>query len=290
MSEINFDNFKCRCSAINKMLASSRSNPVLTEKQAVRLDELEKKDKLSPTMQAEMTELLQKKENGKKIILSDTCITYLMEEYAWVTQRMVRITKELEVMPMEKGKIVEPESVSLLCIVDGVLYNHNVERIRIYNDYLSGEVDAWLGNSIMEAEVVPDIKSVWDYPTFLCKIHEVCSNDNDWQVKGYINITGAKSGFIADCLIDTPDYIVEKLKWQLLVKTHAATEESPEFLEKWLPLEHSMKFNHIPHHQRVNKKPIEPMTAFQQDQVYDRVKVCREWLNNFHETYQKLNK
>ncbi len=286
--EYNFDLFKCRCSAIHTFMAESRSNPSLTEIQATRLTELENKDKLTIKQEMEMCELLIKKENGTKIFLSDTAIAYLMEEYAWQTQKMVRINKELEISQMEKGKIVEPESVNLLCITDGVLYNYNHEKIRVYNDYLSGEVDAYLGDSIMSATTIPDVKSIWDYPTFLCKKNEPISKANDWQVKGYMKITGAQHGFVADCLIDTPEYVINKLKWQLFNKVEAATEFSPEFVERWEVIQHSMKFDHIPPRMRVNKKKVEPMTDEQEAKLYDRVKYARDYLWKFHEEYISL--
>ena len=37
------------------------------------------------------------------------------------------------------------------------------------------------------------------------------------------------------------------------------------------------------------KKKVEPMSDEQRILVYDRVKVCREWLNIFHESYQTFN-
>lgn len=295
MTTINFDNFKCRCSAIAMILSNSRANPCLTEKQGVRLTELEAKDKLTDNMKLELVDLLVKKENSSKVILSDTCISYLMDEYAWRTQKMVRVTKELMDIPqMQKGTLVEADSLILLSIVDGVLYKPNMDdegkRERVYNDFLSGEVDAYVGETIMTAETIEDIKSIWDYPTFLCKIYEPVLVSNDWQLKGYMDITGAQRGGISNVLIDTPDHLIEGLKWKLLNKLNVATEESPEFIEKWSILERSMRFKHIPPHQRVFKKKVERMTPFEQQALYDRVKVCREWLNNFHEMYQKLNK
>jgi len=290
-----FEDFKVRCSAIHSVLASSRSNPVLTEKQSIRLDELQAKDTLSDKMKEEMAELLVKKENGTKVILSDTCISYLMAEYAWKTQKIVSVTRELMDIPqLQKGVLVEADSLLLLCKVDGVLYTPNIndkdERERVYNDYLSGEVDAYVGESIIGATCIPDIKSIWDYPTFLCKIHEPLTTANDWQLKGYGDISGSKDLFVANCLINTPGNIIESLKFKLLKKLDVATEESPLFIEKWAIIERSMRFDNIPEHQRVFKKKVEPMTEFQKQQLYDRVKVCREWLNNFHETYQNLNK
>jgi hypothetical protein len=90
-------------------------------------------------------------------------------------------------------------------------------------------------------------------------------------------------------LVNAPEETIEKIKWRLLGKLSVATDESPEFVEKWAIVERSMKFSHINPYQRVFKKPVERMTSFQQQFLYDRVKICREWLFNFDEMYKKLN-
>lgn len=96
MSEqVNWDNFKCRCSAISKIMATSRSNPCLTETQTKELAELEKKQSLTEVQSKRLAELLVKKENSAKVILSDTAIEYLMEVYAWETEGMVPVSKEI---------------------------------------------------------------------------------------------------------------------------------------------------------------------------------------------------
>lgn len=294
MQQINFDDFKCRCSSIGNMLAESSENPCITEKQTETLKFLESKPSLTENQQKEMARLLVLKSNVGKIILGATCITYLLEEYAWRTEGMVRVTKELiDVPQMQKGTIVEPQSLLLLSQYDGVEYKanraENGERERIYNDYLSGEVDAYVGEAIMGAKKIPDIKSAWDYPTYLCKIKDKVTSLNDWQVKGYLDISGAPEGFIANCLVDADEGTLFETKMKLLRKTpQAVTEESPIFLKRWEIIERSMKFSHMPVYKRVHKKPVECMTDFQRQQVYDRVKICREWLNNFHEEYIKI--
>ena len=294
MTEVNWDDFKVRCSAISMVLAESSENPSLTEKQSIRLSELEGKDTLTDKMKVEMAELLVKKENSTKVILSDTCIGYLMTEYAWRTQGMVSITRELMDIPqMQKGTIVEPESLALLSLVDGVYYlpneDENGNRERIYNEYLSGEVDAYCGESIMGAECIPDIKSIFDYPTFLSKIHEPLTKANDLQIKGYLEISGSPKGFVANCLVDSDEGTINFMKMKLLSKMRVATEEDPKFKERWQILERSMKFNHMEPKKRVFKKNVEPMNDFLRQKLYDQVKKCREWLNNFHENYKLLN-
>jgi hypothetical protein len=283
----NFDTFNVRCSAIAKVLSTSRDNPCLTEKQAIRLTELENKESLTDKMKLELADLLVKKENSTKVVLSDTCIEYLMEEYAWRTARKQSVTKEMDMEYTQKGKEVEEESITLLSRVDFDIYHKNTERVN--NDFLSGEPDIFLGEAIMRARKITDIKSCWDYPTFLKKIHKKADNGYDWQVKGYMDITGADEGDIAYCLVCMPESIQNDYRRRLLYKMNVATEENPEYLAALAELENSMTFTDIPIHKRVFKVKIDPMGSFQRQQVYDRVKVCREWLFNFDAMYQQIN-
>jgi hypothetical protein len=286
---IDWSNFKCRCSAISKMMATSRDNPIITEKQTVRLKELEGKDKLTDNQTVEMADLITRKDNGLKVVLADGCIDYLMEVYAWETQGMIPVSKEsLDLMATRKGKMVEVESGIMLSIVDGVIYKQHKERIS--NDYLTGEIDFYTGESVYKADVIVDTKNAFDYPIFLRKVHSGLENGQKQQVQGYCDISNSPVGYIANTLLDNPYEIIEEMKWKVAKRFNAVTTESPDFLEEWAKWERSMIFSHIPPHQRVHKIKIEPFTEFEQKKVYDRVKVCREWLNNFHETYQNINK
>jgi hypothetical protein len=126
---------------------------------------------------------------------------------------------------------------------------------------------------------------------YLCKLHTKVSKDNELQLKGYMDISGAKISFVADCLIDTPQKVKDKKKWQLLrqLEGEIATEESPLFKEQWGILERSMTFNDIPAQQRVNKKYVQPFTEYEKNFMYDQVKRGRDFLNIFHDQRIKLN-
>lgn len=289
---INFDDFKVRCSAIRKVLSNSQSNPVLTEKQQVRLIELEEKlqkaGEITQKQQEELAELKVKQENGKKIILSDTCVDYLMDVYAWETQGMIPVSKEsLDMLATKKGKVGEEEGLMLLSRVAKLFYK--THKIRIYNEYLSGEIDAYVGDHVYAANLISDIKNSWDYPIFLKKLHKGPEIGQREQVQGYCDITNAPAGEIANTLINATEDIIDEMKWKVLRKVCAATTESPEFLEAWPAFEKSMKFDQIAMHKRVSRLPVEPFTSFEKQRLYDKVKICREWLNNFHEQYQKMN-
>lgn len=288
MTDFNADKFKCRCSAISNMISESRSNPTLTEKQTATLATLEQKEFLTERQQQELADLLIKKENATKVILSDTCIAYLMEWYSYETTGKKPVSKEtMYVQYVEKGKDVEEDSIALLSIVNGVVYHKNEERIS--NDYLTGIPDIYVGEELMAATKISDIKSAWDYPTFLKKLNTPASRPNDLQIKGYMDITGATDGEVCDCLVNAPMRIMKDYHDNLLRKMNVVSSESPEFIKEWEILERSMIFDDIPYKQRVFKKPIEPFNDFDRQKLYDKVKICREWLQSFHEMYLKLN-
>ena len=288
MSTVNWQEFKVRCSAISKMMSNSRSTPVLTENGLKRIEELESKTNITEKQKQELAELHVKKENGNKIILSDTCIDYLMEVYAWKKEGMISVSREsLDMMQMRKGKLVEHESIKLLSLVKGVIYEKN--SIQVYNDYLTGEPDVFSGTEIMKADVIEDTKTVWDYPTFLSCINKPVENSNILQIKGYCDITGAKEGWVSKCLVSAPFEIIEDMKWKVAKKFGAVTIESPDFIKEWSKWENSMIFDKIPIHKRVFSQKIDLFTDFERQKVYDRVKICRDWLFLFDEQYESMN-
>lgn len=289
--KIDWDAFKVRCSAIKKILSNSQSNPVLTELQTTRLAELRgklEKGTITEKQKEEIAALKVKEENGKKLVLSDTCIEYLMEVYAWETEQMIPVNKEsMDLLQLRKGKKQELQAGALLGFVDDVVYKQHKDRIS--NEFLSGEIDFYLGNSVYEATNVSDIKNSWDYPTYLKKINTGLESGQEEQLGGYGDITGAKDLFICNALVDAPDDVIEDMKWKVAKKFDALTIESPEFLEEWEKWERSMKFSHISPYKRIHKIRVEPFNEFKRQKVYDRVKMCREWLWLFHESHEKMN-
>lgn len=287
--KVNWDEFKCRASAVPKMMANSRSNPQLTPGQAVWITDYEEREK-PPTQKQkdEYARLMVIKSNSGKVILGETCIQYLMEHYAWVTEGMISVGKEsLETLAMRKGKKQEPVSKSLLETVDGVIYKTHKERI--FNEFLSGELDLYLGESVYKAENVTDLKNAEDYVKFLKLIKAGLQDGEREQVAAYCDITGASVGFIARTCVDFPEEDIIEMQIRLVRKMGCISEHSPEFLEEWPKWERSMRVGHLSPSKRVHKIPVELFTDFEKQQIYDRVKVCREFLWKFDEERQKLN-
>lgn len=291
----------CRCSSISKIMSNAKGNEPLTPKQVEQVKELRVKleaGKITDNQKLELARLLQKEEDSKQFVISDTAANYLLEAFAWETERMCSITKEMDVEYFDRGRKTEPESIKLLSEVDKVPYLKNEERFE--NDFLSGIpdvldiggralVDDSGGTEIYWTKRIRDTKSCQDYPTFLYKIHKGTDDANEMQLKGYGDILECEDLAVVYTLPTMPESIRNGYKIKLAYKMDEVTTESPRFLRAWAELERSMIFDHMPAARRVYKIPVEPFTLSEKQAVYDRVKACREWLFNFDNLYKKLN-
>jgi hypothetical protein len=268
-------------------MSNSRDNAPLTEKQNSRIIELEYKSNITDKQREEYAELYAKREASKKTSLGDTAIEYLTEVYFWERYQKRPLKEQFEIQQMTKGKLVEEESITLLSIVEGVLYEKNNEQIE--NDFLRGEPDVYIGQEIMQATKITDIKSCWDAPIFGKKINQGLDNGYKEQVQGYMDITGAQEGEVAYCLVDMPMIMQGDFKKKLFYSGEYISDESPTFLKDWNEQLRSMTFNDMPHHERVFRIKVDPFSDFDRQKVYDRVKYCREWLNNFDEMFRNMN-
>lgn len=298
-SSYNWQDWKCRCSAISKILSNGKGSEPVTDKQWETVRDIEKKiesGKATEKQKLEYARLLQKDKDSQNVVLGDTCIEYLLTSYAWETQRMVSITKELNVEAFERGRVTEPESVELVSFVDDEPYLKNETRFQ--NDFLTGIPDILAigkgrienGEEVWEATKIRELKSTRDYPTFLYKIHKGLDPGNKEQIQGYGDILDCTDLAVDFTLPNMPQEMREGYKYKLASRMGEATTESPRFLKAWAEVERSMIFDTIPHAKRVYKIPVSPFTEDERQAIYDRVKVCRDWLFNFHEQYLKLNK
>lgn len=292
MGNTNWDEFKCRCSSIHKIMSNGKGKGSLSQTQLDELKLLKMKldtdKKLTERQKERFTELTLREDAPVKYTFGDTCIEYLGEVYSLYKYDMVPISKEMELEQIQKGRLAEADSISLLSFVDDAFYSKNEERI--HNDFLIGEPDIFNGEEIMTSSKIIDVKNSFDMPGFIKKINVPILGANKLQVQGYMDITGAQEGEIAHCLVSMPLIMQIEMRKKLFYKGEYATEENVEFKLRWQMLEKSMNFDHIPPRQRVFKIKVEPFTLEDRDRLYDKVKICREWLYEFDEVHSNLNK
>lgn len=214
--------------------------------------------------------------------LSKTCQTELIKIYNQVKYGR---KQDITTKQMDKGVIQEPVSIDLLCKVDGKLYFKNEEHLE--NEWFSGHPDVFVGDNIENADEVLDIKTSWSIHSFMPKLIEEPDKGYIAQLNVYYDLTGAKEGAIAYCLVSAPDNMVEEEKYHLLKRLDVATEYSPEAIDAVKELKSNMIYDDIDYRERVIKIPVQ-----RDDELIEKMKakvpIMRQWLQDFHEKHMNL--
>lgn len=193
--------------------------------------------------------------------------------------------KDITTSQMDKGKIVEPESIKLFSVVEGVFYYKNEDALE--NEWFTGHPDIFTGDSIQNAEEVSDIKSSWELDSFMPKLIEEPDKGYVAQLNVYYSLTGAQGGSIAYCLVDCPPEVLMAEKRKLLYAMNVISEESPEYLRASDELERLLTFPDIPMEERVIKKYV-PRDEQLIEKMKAKVPIFREWLANFEQKHISL--
>lgn len=110
---------------------------------------------------------------------------------------------EISDKKLEKGSLVEPDSLELFNNVFGRQAVKNTERRT--DDYLTGEADT------LDDDEVIDIKSAWSVATFPICPEDVASAQRslyEFQLRGYMRLWNKPRARIAYCLVDTPEKLI----------------------------------------------------------------------------------
>lgn len=230
-----------------------------------------------------MTEPVSKaeKEAGE---LSKTAKNYLKGIY--IREKYGR-EKDILTKQMEKGVLVEEESITLLSRVWKKMLYKNEERLN--NDFLTGLPDIFEGESIKNADTITDIKSSYDLFTFISKVGDTLDKDYYYQLQGYMALSGAKQAYIAYCLVNTPEHIIAGEKYRLFKAMNCISEESPEYIKEAMKIEKNMMFDDIPKEERVL------IFSVQRDDdiilnMYQKVLKARLYLAHLEQTHLNFNK
>lgn len=221
------------------------------------------------------------KESGE---LSKTAKSHLKSVYIDLKYHR---KKDIVTKQMAKGIQVEEESITLLSRVQKKMLFKNEERLN--NEYITGLPDIYEGESIHKATSITDIKSSYDLHTFLANIGEPLDSTYFYQLQGYMALSGANTAYIAYCLVDTPQSIIEGEKYRLLKSMDVISEEDPAFKQAALQIELNMTFSDIPKEERVLIFRVERSETMI-SKIYERVEKAREFLAEFEEMHLNFNK
>lgn len=125
--------------------------------------------------------------------------------------------ENLDMNPIEKGRVCEDDSIDLYNLVNDTFYMKNIGRLE--SDYITGECDIIdLDNSL-----VIDIKSAYSKKTF--PMFLTPSKLYEWQLRAYMHLWNVDNAELAYCLVTTPDDLMgrEPKHW------HVVGDADPKF-------------------------------------------------------------
>lgn len=131
--------------------------------------------------------------------LSKTAQSYVE---TWIKEQIYKRRKVVTTKYMDKGNIVEEESISFAGRVLNADIIKNEQRYE--NDFLVGTPD------VITEDYVIDVKNSWDCFTFPLFYENVPNKDYYYQAQGYMALTGLSHYKLIYTLLDTPDSLIER--------------------------------------------------------------------------------
>lgn len=238
------ENLKFRCSSLSD-IANGRSG--LTTVQEQNLNFLMEKIKLTEKQAETRDELIAKRD--APVTLTQTGISSIE---LMIKQMVYGFKTELNNKYVNKGNRMEDKAIDLLSLHTENLYSKN--EVRFENDFITGTPDIIHNNKII------DIKCSWSKATFPLFKDEAHNIQYEYQMRGYMMLTGCESAEVTYCLMSTPEDLIGY--------------ESVD-LHNMEDLDLRLRFTTIKYDRDLE---IEK-------QIIEKVKVAREYANEF---YNKL--
>ncbi len=198
---------------------------------------------------------------------------------------------DITTQAMEKGTIVQPESIEMYSRVRGEFFNENTEPLE--NEWFKGTPDVFLGEAIIGAKQVDDMKNAFILSTYTEKMVESLTPSQKCQLNVYYDLTGAIGGNIVHALMSLPPEMFkeecDRLLWRMSNKGLAATEYSPAYLDEVEKLKKKFIYDHYPEEERIFIMPVQRDEELI-EKMKAKVPVFRQWLSDWEKKRTNSNK
>lgn len=240
-------------------------------------DKIEKLEMLIPILE---------EDKNKPLPFSPGCKTFLNSLYAQEKYGKFSPSRERGNKYTHKGKAAEEAAIDLTSRLDKRLYIKHEGRLE--NEFLCGHPDIIVPDlETQEPVKIIDVKCPYDIESFFYVLGRDLIPQYYWQIQGYMALTGAKTGEVHFCLVNTPDEIIEEEKYRLAKRLNAVTFESPDFKIAEKELINNLTFDDMPLEDRRIKFIVERNDEDIQ-RIYDRVEMCRQYLTEIEKRHLGL--
>ena len=136
-----------------------------------------------------------------KDTLADGALTHV---YELASQILLNWKPALNTFEIEKGRVVEDQTIALYNQVSGNFYVKNTEPKT--SDLFTGECDI----NEEDEDLILDIKSSYSKKTFPLIIREGDKKLYEWQLDTYMLLWDRNNAGLAFGLVDTPSHLIKK--------------------------------------------------------------------------------
>ena len=136
-----------------------------------------------------------------KDTLSEGALSYV---YEIASQMLLEWKPELNTFEIEKGRVVEDQTIALYNSVSGNFYVKNQERK--YSELFTGECDI----NEDEEDLILDIKSSYSKKTFPLILKDGDKKLYEWQLDNYMLLWDRNNAGLVFGLVDTPSHLIKK--------------------------------------------------------------------------------
>lgn len=203
----------------------------------------------------------------KKGELSKTCISYLDQ---WAKEQIYGRRKDVSTKYMEKGLIVEDESIDFVCRYleyDGLMLKNDKH---FKDDFMTGTPD------VITKEFILDVKNSWDFSTFPLFETEI-NKDYYWQGQVYMHLANRDNFKLIYTLMDTPEHLIQR-EAMIYARKWGYERVTEEIYDKFL---NQMTYKDVQDKYRI--KVIEIAKDNEAiEQIKERVKECQNYINQLN--------
>ena len=256
-----------RASELGHIMADERS-AVITSTQLKELNVLLEKIQLTDKQAVRRDELIAKRDAPP--VLSQGAKTFIQKK---AIEDKYGFTKDIENRYLEKGILVEDEGIQIASSALGWhLVFKNDEHFK--NDYIQGTPD------VITEGFIADIKSSWSLDTFPWFDTDVKNKIYYWQLQAYMYLCDKPTSYLVYVLVNTPEHLVNKevehYKWK--AKDNLDLLDLPIEMESDIYEEIAAKhnFDNIPFEKRVKAFEVEADISAQV-KIREKVELAREY-------------
>jgi hypothetical protein len=241
-----------------------------TEKQMIRLNELQNKPTRTDKQEQEMRELIAKRDAPPTLL--DGAKAYCQQ---WLKEQLYNRSISFSSKYTEKGIECEQSGIDLLAeMMNYGMIAKNEQHFE--NDYITGMPD------IILSDIVEDIKCPWAFSTFPLFAKELPTDAYYWQMQGYMDLVGHTKAAVNYCLIDAPEYLIDREARTVSLKAGFDEVE----IELYDQVYAKMTYGDVDKSLRFKRFEL-TRDDVAINAIYTQVKLCREYIQSIAVTLPK---